>query len=277
MFSIEDQLTRLYVFVDSFCQSRPDLAVWRQSPRQHPVFSDAEVLTIALMQSWLEVASLKQTYRLVMANCRRAFPQVCSYPQWIARVHALSQLLEALLRALTNFAPEAPAFYLIDAKPIPVCQSIRHRRVRLLREEGAWFGKTRKGWFFGFKLHVLRHIDGRIVNLVLTPGNWDDREPALALMLGVNGGVTLGDLGYQGRARGQELAEEAEMLLLTRADAPAQQLLLTQVREAIETTFSQLCRKFLDRVLARSWRGLWHSILLKVIHYNLCQMGLLST
>ena len=52
MFSIEDQLTRLYVFVDNFCQSRPDLAAWRQSPQQ-PVFSDAGVLTIALMQNWL--------------------------------------------------------------------------------------------------------------------------------------------------------------------------------------------------------------------------------
>jgi len=276
MFSIEDQLTRLYVFVDDFCQSRPDWAAWRQSPHQQPVFSDAEVLTIALMQSWLEVASLKQTYRLLRANCRAAFPHLCSYSPWMARIHALTALLEALWRALTNSNPETPAFYLIDAKPIPVCPPIRHRRVRLLREEGAWFGKTSKGWFFGFKLHVLRHIDGRIVNLVLTPGNWDDREPALALLLGVNGGVTLGDLGYQGRARAQALAEEAEMLLLTRADAPAQQLLLTQVREAVETTVSQLCRKFLDRVLARSWRGLWHSILPKVIHYNLCQIGFLS-
>src|SRR3954470_21686125 len=103
MFSIEDQLTQLYVFVDDFCRSRPDLAAWRQSPHQQPAFSDAEVLTIALMQSWLEVASLKQTYRLVIANCRPAFPQVCSYPQWIARVHTLGRLLEALLCALTNF------------------------------------------------------------------------------------------------------------------------------------------------------------------------------
>jgi hypothetical protein len=27
MFSIEDQLTQLYVFVDDFCRSRPDLVV----------------------------------------------------------------------------------------------------------------------------------------------------------------------------------------------------------------------------------------------------------
>ncbi len=45
--------------------------------------------------------------------------------------------------------------YLIDSFPIPMCQAIRHGRVNLLRDEGAYFGKGTKGWFFGFKLHVL--------------------------------------------------------------------------------------------------------------------------
>lgn len=275
MFSIEDRLVQLYVFVDDFCQTRPDLANWRHSPPQQPAFSDAEVLTIALLQSELEVASLKQTYRLIAANYRAAFPCLCSYSQWMARVQALTALLQALLRATTNLAPEAAAFYLIDAKPIPVCHPLRHRRVRLLREEGAWFGKTSKGWFFGFKLHVLRHIDGRLVNLILTPGNWDDRVPVLALLDGVAGGVSLGDLGYRGQQRAAEWAEEADMLVLTRADAPEYKFLLAQVRQAIETSFSQLWYKFVDRVFSRSWRGLWNTIQLKVLHYNLRQAGVL--
>jgi transposase len=275
MLSIEDQLVQLYVFVDDFCQTRPDLADWRHSPHQHPAFSDAEVLTIALLQSGLEVASLKQTYRLIAANYRAAFPCLCSYPQWIARVHALTALLEALLRATTNLAPGTVAFYLIDAKPIPVCHPLRHRRVRLLREEGAYWGKTSKGWFFGFKLHVLRHIDGRIVNLILTPGHWDDRVPVLALLDGVAGGVTLGDLGYRGKQRAEEWAEEADMLVLTRADAPEHKFLLAQVRQAVETSFSQLWYKFVDRVFSRSWRGLGNTIQLKVLHYNLRQAGVL--
>src|SRR3954451_9966016 len=276
MFSIEDQLVQLYVFVDDFCQTRPDLADWRHSPHQQPAFSDAEVLTIALLQSGLEVASLKQTYRLIAANHRTAFPCLCSYSQWIARVHALTTLLQALLRATTNLAPETASFYLIDAKPIPVCHPLRHRRVRLLREEGAYGGKTSKGWFFGFKLHVLRHIDGRIVNLILTPGNWDDRSPVLALLDGVDGGVTLGDLGYRGKQRAEEWAEEADMLVLTRAEAPEQKHLLAQVRQAIETSFSQLRYRFIDLVFSRSWRGLWNTVQLKIIHYNLCQAGVLS-
>ena len=148
--------------------------------------------------------------------------------------------------------------------------------MRLLREDGARFGKTSKGWFFGFKLPVLRHVAGRIVNLVLTPGNWDDRAPALALLEAVEGGVTLGDLGYRGKQRAEEWAEEAGMLVLTRADAPEKKSLLAQVRQGIETSFSQLWHRFLDRVFSRSWRGLWNTVQLKVIHYNLCQAGVLS-
>jgi IS5 family transposase len=274
--SIVDQLTELYTFVDDFLVAHPNLLCWRQSPHDTPRFADSEVLTLALLQGCLGVASLKQTYRLVAANYRSAFPRLCSYPQWMARLHALTGVVGALLQATTQQLNGSVAFYLLDAKPLPVCHPVRHRRVRLLREEGAWFGKTSKGWFFGFKLHVLRHMDGRIVNLVLTPGNWDDRAPVLALLEGVEGGVTLGDLGYRGQERAAEWAEEAGMLVLTRADAPEKKHLLAQVRQGIETSFSQLWHRFLDRVFSRSWRGLWNTVQLKVIHYNLCHAGVLS-
>jgi hypothetical protein len=115
-----------------------------------------------------------------------------------------------------------------------------------------------------------------VFNLVLTPGNWDDRAPVLALLDGVEGGITLGDLGYRGQQRAEEWAEEAEMLVLTRADAPEKKRLLAPVRQAIETSFSQLWHQFLDRVFSRSWRGLWNTIQRKVLHYNLRHAGILS-
>jgi hypothetical protein len=82
----------------------------------------------------------------------------------------------------------------------------------------------------------VRHIEGRIVNLVLTPGNWDDRVPVLTLLDGVAGGVTLGDLGYRGKQR----AEAADMLVLTRVGAPEKKHLLAQARQAIKISLSQL-------------------------------------
>jgi IS5 family transposase len=276
MSSIEHHLTILYVFIDDFCRARPALTAWRHSPNHQPLFSDAEVLTIALLQGCLGVASLKQTYRLVAANYGAAFPCLCSYSQWMARLQVLTAQIRALLVATMQIPTESAAFYLIDVKPLPVCHRLRHGRVRLLREDSAYWGKTSKGWFFGFKLHLLRHIEGRIVNLVLTPGNWDDRAPVLTLLEGVAGGVTLGDLGYRGKQRAEEWAAEADMLVLTRADAPEKKHLLAQVRQAIETSLSQLWYRFLDRIFSRSWRGLWNTVQLKIIHYNLGHAGVIS-
>jgi transposase len=274
--SVEHQMTEIYCFVDEFLQTHPALARWRRSPHARPQFSDAEVLTIALLQGVFGVATLKQTYRLVARNWRSAFPALPSYKQWVARVHQVWPQVGRVLAATCGHAPSAARLYLIDSKPIPLCAPIRHGRVRLLRDEGAYFGKTSKGWFFGFKLHLLRHIQGRVLNIILTPGNYDDRDPALALMQTVNGGVTLGDLGYRGPECAGSLAAEAQMLLITRDRAPEHKFVLSQVRQGIETTFSQLWWQFVDRVFSRSWRGLWNTIQLKVLFYNLVHAGVLT-
>jgi transposase len=274
--SVDQPMTEIYYFVDEFCKRHPLLAHWRHSPHAQPQFSDAEVLTVALLQGVFEVATLKQTYRLVARNWRTAFPYLPSYPQWVSRLHHLLPLVGQLLGTTCGHARTAARLYLIDSQPIPLCQPIRHGRVRLLRDEGAYCGKTSKGWFFGFKLHLLRDLEGRVLNIVLTPGNWDDRDPALALVQNVGGGVTLGDLGYRGPECATSLAEDAAVLLVTRDQAPAQKFVLSQVRQRIETTFSQLWRKFVDRVFSRSWGGLWHTLQLKVLYYNLVHAGLVS-
>jgi hypothetical protein len=62
----------------------------------------------------------------------------------------------------------------------------------------------------------------------------------------------------------------------TRADAPEPKYLLAPLRQAMETSFSQLWYQFVDRVFSRSGPGLWNTIPLKVLHYNLRQAGVLS-
>ena len=275
MSSIEHQMTEIYCFVDDYLKAHPGQAHWRRSPHSAPSFTDAEVITIALLQGSFQVASLKQTYRLVRLNFQPAFPALPSYAEWLRRLHQLSIQVGLLLEATTASDPSL-ALYLIDSKPIPLCHRLRHGRVRLLREEGARFGKSSKGWFFGFKLHALRHITGRFLNIMLTPASVEERDPLLALCEATDGGILIGDLAYRGRPNAQLLAEEAEVLLLTRHDAPAKKKLLSQVRQAIERSFSQLWHQFIDRVFSRSWNGLWNTIKLKVLFYNIRHAGIVS-
>jgi IS5 family transposase len=164
----------------------------------------------------------------------------------------------------------------MDAKPIPVCKPIRHGRVRLLREDGAYFGKSTTGWFFGFKLHVITTMTGKVWCGALTPANINERDAAGALSEAVDSGIVLCDGGYRSAPLAHSLAEEAELLLLTPQESGHRRDLVSSLRERVGTTFSQLWARFIDRIFSRSWHGLWNTIKLKMLHFNLCHAGLLS-
>jgi hypothetical protein len=278
MASIVEQMTAVYVFVDDYLQAHPAQTQWRRSPHHDPLFTDAEAISIGLLQGCLGVATLKQTYHFVAENHRCAFPALPSYAQWHARLQALSGVIGQLLQAAGARAALGEPLYFLDSKPIPVCKPIRHGRVRLLRDEGAYFGKNSCGWFFGFKLHTLVHQTGAILAAILTPGNWPDQDVALALALSVDGGLALADLAYRAQELAATLAEETGLLLLTPASAGenrAQRALISAVRERVETTYSALWARFVDRVGSRSWEGLWCTLKLKLLHHNLCLAGLI--
>jgi len=277
MSSIEDQLTAIYCFVDDFLKAHPSLASWRRSPNDEPAFTDAEVITLGLVQGCLGVATLKKTYHLIAANFGAAFPHLCSYGQWVARLHALTGIVGYLIQEALKHHYMDGRCYILDSKPIPLCKAIRHGRVRLLKEDGAYFGKNSVGWFFGFKLHLIIHHTGAILGALLTPANYDDRDPGLALAWITSGGVALADLGYPGAEFEATLLEEAGIVLLTpkHATDPKRKALISSLRERIETTNSQLAERFVDRVRSRSWNGLWNTIKLKMVHLNLGLAGLL--
>lgn len=267
MKKILDKLTEIYCFVDDFLKRNPSLADWRRSNHRQPLLSDAEILTIALMQSEFGVESLRKTFSLIEANFASAFPVLCGYKQFIRRLHRLTGIIERLFAGTASFY--RGSVYLIDAKPIPVCLPARHRRVRLLREAGAYFGKSTKGWFFGFKLHVLATTRKQICNVILTPANYADRTVAEALTEYLGAQTVIGDLGYRGAKLQDELIEENGCLLITKQDARRRNLRLPPVRQRIEAGFSILWHQFIDRIFSRSWIGLWNTLLLKLLFFNL--------
>lgn len=276
MANIAELATVVYVIVDDYLKSHDHLRCWRRSNNATPAFSDAEVLTIGLLQSLLGVDTLKQTYRLVHENIGEYFPLLPSYKQWLARLHQLETLSSHLFAGLAEWglAPTAQRLFVIDSKPVPVCKPIRHGRVCLLRDDGAYFGKSSTGWYFGFKLHVVIHQpSGLLLNAMLTSGVVNDRN-GLVLCQEMTDGILLSDNGYAGNPAFDALIEDTGVIRLMPSDAA--QSVVSRLRQRIETTFSQCWRSFLDRVFSRSWRGLWNTIKLKLICYNFLRLGLVS-
>ena len=125
-------MTEIYCFVDDFLKTHPGLARWRRSPHAQPQFSDAAVLTLALVPGVFEVATRKQTYHLVARNWRAAFPALPVYHQGVTRLHQLLPQIGELLATTCRHRPNAARLSVLDSKPIPLCQPIRHGRVRVL-------------------------------------------------------------------------------------------------------------------------------------------------
>jgi hypothetical protein len=275
MNSIADQMLTIYVFVADFLDTHPTLANWRHSNNNVPEFTDAEVITIGLLQGCLGVASLKQTYRLVKNNWQDAFPKLPSYARWLARLHQLSFLMAHLWWEALRQHKMPGCLYLIDSKPIPVCKPIRHGRVRLMRLEGAYFGKSSTGWFFGFKLHLLVHHSGVVLAALLTAGNCCDKDADVLqeMLIWAGGGAVLSDRGYRDKDLLAFLETEYGVVVVNPTQAGEKRALISSLRERIETTLSSLWHRFVDRVFSRSFPGLWNTIQLKILHFNLCRTG----
>jgi hypothetical protein len=272
-------LVGIYVFVCDYLAEHPNVAAWRHSNNDEPDFTDAEVITIALMQGCLGCATLKKAYLHIAHNYADAFPHLCSYQRWIARLHALQPLVGRLVVEAAKQADLPTKVYVVDSKPIPVCKEVRHGRVRLLRDDGAYFGKNSVGWYFGFKLHVLMHKNGTILHVLLTSASVSDKDRNIVCLLcsDLEGGLVLGDEGYRSQNLRALLKKETGTTLFTPPDVPKERRHgVQQVRKRIETRFSQLWSQFIDRVFSRSWQGLWNTILLKLLHYNLGQAHILT-
>jgi transposase len=274
---VSDAMLHVYVFVDDFLKANPHLALWRESPNDAPPFSDAEALTLAVMQPWLGHVTLAQTYRLIRGEHADCFPRLVGYKQLVRRLGRLGRLAGALFEQVTSRLPLDRSYWLADSKPIPLCKPIRHGRVRLLREDGASFSKTSCGWYFGFALHILTDAEGRLLNAMLLPAHVNDRHALPDLASAVEGNLVLADHGYSGGDYAEQVFEQTGMLLCCTTDLPkAERRPLSALRQRIETTLAQLWSRFIDRVRPRSFAGLWQSIRMKLLHHNMVLAGIIQ-
>jgi len=107
-------------------------------------------------------------------------------------------------------------------------------------------GKTSTGWFFGFKLHLVFNDQGALLNLMLTPGNVDDRKPVPRMVRKLFGKL-FADKGYISKKLFEELLRTFNVQLVTGIRSnmknmlmPLMDKLLLRKRTIVETIIDQL-------------------------------------
>lgn len=133
----------------------------------------------------------------------------------------------------------------MDATSLAVCKNPRihsHKVFAGLAKRG----KTSTGWFLGFKLHLIFNDQGELLNLMLTPGNVDDRKPVPKMARKLFGKL-FADKGYISKKLFEELLRTFNVQLVTGIRSnmknvlmPLMDKLLLRKRAIIETIIDQL-------------------------------------
>lgn len=241
-------LLELFCDVDDFWQRFAPL--WKQSQLARGQTSrdrqgqmcDSELMTIVIYFHQARYRDFKTYYQqYVQEHLRSEFPHLLSYGRFI---QCLPRLLEPLCALLKTCFGQCTGLSFVDSTALAVCDTRRIHQHRVFTAL-ATRGKTSMGWFYGFKLHLVINDRGELLNVRVTQGSIDDRQPVLRLVSRLWGKL-FGDKGYLSNPLQTQLREQGLMLITKLRKNMKNQLMLwydkvlLRRRAVIETVIDQL-------------------------------------
>lgn len=281
--------TALYVTCDDLLKTH-----WQRVPQRprigwQPRISDAELITLSVMQALLGFTSERRWLRHVRAHLIGMFPTVPHQPGYNKRLRKLAQTMAWLVSELgrsTTIADDD--VWLVDSTPVE-CARSRETVKRSALAGWAEYGycASHSRYFWGLRLHLVTTVHGLPVGWALTGAKADEREvltdvltasPLLANTAASTPMTVIGDKNYFGKAFEAELAQAGVTLLRpTRKGEkprPGEQFFkpLRQIIESVNDTLKGqldleahggrtipgVCARIAQRLLALT-AAIWHN------------------
>ena len=248
-FDLMLSLEELFCSVDDFCrgfepQWQQQLLGYGLQMRQRPrSLSRSEIMTILIAFHQSCYRNFKTYYQeKVQTEWTDAFPDLVSYQRFIEWIPGTLVPMCAYLRSCFG---SCSGISFMDSTSLRVCHNRRIERNKVF-ENIAARGRTSVDWFFGFKLHLVVNDRGELLNIMLTPGNTDDRTPVPKLLQQLFGKV-FADKGYVSQKLAKQLLKTAGIQLITKLKRnmkqrllPLNDRLMLRRRSIIETIIDQL-------------------------------------
>lgn len=195
------------------------------------------ILAIALFKQKNNIATKKAVYEIIKPNC--------SYKTLVVNLNHFAFLAAIILVLILkiNRAYSHPIKH-IDSTEIPVClfkNAHSHQTMKGLAE----FGHNSKGTFYGLKMHIVTDLNRKILRIIFTAGNVDDREMVIPLSKDLLG-IFLADAGYISQKLAKKFYEEYRRILIVKPRANMKKIMtkfeewLYGTRMLIELNFRNL-------------------------------------
>jgi len=283
---LETLATALYVRTDDLLKCCPERVPWRPEKGIFPRISDAELVTLAVMQALLGFASEARWLRFARTSLRALFPYLPGQSGYNKRLRKLAATMIWLIRMLAvDTSLWGDDVWVVDSTPVECGrskQTVHRSDLAGCAEYGYCASHSR--YFWGLRLHLLTTLHGLPVAFALTGAKADERQVLLdilhddALTAGRAGQVIIGDKNYYGRDFEAALAHDGLVLLRpARKGEPARPGTrffkpLRQIIESVNDTFkgqldlerhgghtpAGVIARVLQRILALT-AAIWHN------------------
>jgi Transposase DDE domain len=218
--NLDTLATALYAVTDDLLKESPQLAPWRPVAGISPQLSDAELVTLAVLQALLGFTSEARWVRHARAHLRHLFPYLPQQSGYNKRLRAARGLVRHCARVLAaSTSLWTDDVWVVDSTPV---ECARSRETVKRSDLAGWaeygYCASHSRYFWGLRLHLVCTLHGLPVGYALAGAKADERQVLLAI-LGQGdlpprpGQVIIGDKGYYGRDFEGVLAGEQVTLL----------------------------------------------------------------
>jgi hypothetical protein len=210
-----------------------------------PQISDAELVTLAVLQALLGFTSEARWVRHARARLRHLFPYLPQQPGYNKRLRAARGLILHCTRALAaSTSLWTDDVWVVDSTPVECARSretVRRSDLAGRAQYGCCASHSR--WFWGLRLHLVCTLHGLPVGFALAGAKADERQVLLDILSDESltwpeGQTVIGDKNYYGRDF-EKLLREAGLVLLRPArkgePEPAGRQYFKPLRQVIES------------------------------------------
>jgi Transposase DDE domain len=181
---IDTLATALYVRTDDLLKQRPDLAPWRPKIGLQPRLTDAELVTLAVMQALLGYASESRWLRHAHAHLGHLFRYLPGQPGYNRRLRAAAGLITVMIRMLAaDTSLWTDDVWVVDSTPV---ECGRSRETARRSDLAGWaeygYCASHSRYFWGLRLHLVATLGGLPVGFALTGAKADERQTLLGIL-----------------------------------------------------------------------------------------------
>jgi len=239
--------TALYVTIDDLLIANPDLAPDRPTVGIAPLLSDAELLTMAVLQALLGFSNESRWVRYARRHLGRLFPYIPARPGYNKRLREAASMMSGVMRTLAmRCASWHDDLWLIDSTPVECGRSRETaRRSDLAGWAGYGYCASHSRYFWGLRLHLIAAPSGLPIAFALANPKVDEREVARdlldidpVLLASRRGQVLMADKGYRSKEFDAAMADLGVELIrpATKSEPPRPgQRFLKPFRQIIES------------------------------------------